>query len=106
MIDIEDRGRATEALHASEAYWREVFEHHPAMYFMIDPAGTVLSVNANGAAQLGYAVAELVGQPVSQVFFVEDRKLAQKNVALCLATPGQSISWELRKIRKDGTVLW
>jgi len=106
MIDVEDRTRATEALRASEEYWREVFEHHPVMYFMIDPAGTVLSVNANGAAQLGYAVAELVGQPVSNVFFAEDRALARRNVALCLATPGQSNSWELRKIRKDGTVLW
>lgn len=50
--DIEDRKRATEALPQNETQWREVFEHNPAMYFMVDATGTVLSVNTFGAAQL------------------------------------------------------
>jgi PAS domain-containing protein len=64
--DIEDRKRATEALRESEEQWREVFEHNPAMYFMVDPAGTVLSVNTFGAAQLGYTVSELVARAPSR----------------------------------------
>jgi PAS domain S-box-containing protein len=64
--DIEDRKRATDALRESEEQWREVFEHNPAMYFMVDPAGTVLSVNAFGAAQLGYTVSELVARAPSR----------------------------------------
>jgi PAS domain-containing protein len=32
-----------------EAQWRELFEDSPVMYFMLDPAGTVLAVNAFGA---------------------------------------------------------
>jgi PAS domain S-box-containing protein len=104
--DIEDRKRATEALRESEAQWREVFEHNPVMYFMVDAAGTVLSVNAFGAAQLGYTVDELVGQSVLNVFFEEDRAFVQGNVAACTDNPGQSHGWEVRKIRRDGTVLW
>ena len=104
--DIEDRKRATEALRASEEQWREVFEHNPVMYFMVDATGTVLSVNAFGAAQLGYTVGELVGQSVLQVFLEEDREAVQKNVAVCLEKLGQSHSWEIRKVRKDGTLLW
>lgn len=104
--DIEDRKRATEALRESEEQWREVFEHNPVMYFMVDATGTVLSVNAFGAAQLGYTVGELVGQSVLNVFFEEDRAFVQKNVAVCTEKPGQSHGWEVRKIRKDGTVLW
>src|ERR1700722_3872858 len=46
----------------SEREWREVFEHNPVMYFMVDADGTVLNVNTFGAAQLGYTVAELVGE--------------------------------------------
>ena len=43
--------RATEnAARRNEAEWREVFEHNPLMYFMVDAAGTVLSVNGFGAA--------------------------------------------------------
>jgi PAS domain S-box-containing protein len=104
--DIEDRKRATDALRESEEQWREVFEHNPVMYFMIDSAGTVLSLNTFGAAHLGYTVDELVGQTVFNVFFEEDRQFMQRNVAVCLERVGQSHSWEVRKIRKDGTVIW
>src|SRR5262245_27399727 len=98
--------RATQALHESEEQWREIFEHNPVMYFIVDSAGTVLSVNAFGAAQLGYTVGELVGQCVLNVFFEEDRAFVQINLSVCLENLGQSTGWEVRKIRKDGTVLW
>jgi PAS domain S-box-containing protein len=104
--DIEDRKRATEALRRSEAQWREVFEHNPVMYFMVDATGTVLSVNAFGATQLGYTVPELIGQSVLKAFFQEDQDFVLKNVAVCLETLGQPHSWEVRKVRKSGTVLW
>jgi PAS domain S-box-containing protein len=90
----------------AEAQWTEVFEHNPVMYFMVDAAGTVLSVNAFGAAQLGYTVGELVGQSVLNVFLEEDRAFVQRNVAACTENPGRSHGWEVRKIRRDGTVLW
>src|SRR5689334_1299196 len=57
-----ERKRAIDALLVSEEQWREVFEHNPVMYFMVNPTGTVLSVNGFGASQLGYTAAELVGQ--------------------------------------------
>src|ERR1700730_2444648 len=104
--DIEDRKRATEALREGEEQWREVFEHNPVMYFMVDAAGTVLREIAFGVAQLGYAVSELVGDSVLKVFLEEDHESVRRNVAVCLETLGQSHSWEIRKVRKDRTVLW
>jgi PAS domain S-box-containing protein len=98
--------RATEALRDSEAQWKEVFEHNPVMYFMVDATGAVLSVNTFGAAQLGYSVGELLGQSVLQVFFEEDRDLVRKSMAVCLENIGQTHSWEIRKTRKDGSALW
>jgi PAS domain S-box-containing protein len=98
--------RATEALRDSEAQWKEVFEHNPVMYFMVDATGTVLSVNTFGAAQLGYSVSELLGQSVLRVFFEEERDLVRKSMAVCLENIGQTHSWEIRKIRKDGSALW
>ena len=86
--------------------WRQVFEHNPVMYFMVDPAGTVLNVNTFGAAQLGYTATELTGQSVLNVFFEEDRDFVRGCVGLCLETVDQSHTWEIRKIRKDGSVLW
>ncbi|MBR0828229.1 PAS domain S-box protein [Bradyrhizobium manausense] len=86
--------------------WREVFEHNPVMYFMVDPAGTVVNVNTFGAEQLGYTAAELIGQSVLGVFFEEDHDFVRRCVAVCLETVEQSHTWEIRKIRKDGSILW
>ncbi len=103
--DVTERKQAAEALRKSEEQWGAVFEHNPTMYFMIDPAGTVLSVNRFGAQQLGYGVEELVGHPVFRVFHEADRDAAQHHVAACLEQIDRPMSWELRKVRKDGTML-
>jgi PAS domain S-box-containing protein len=76
------------------------------MYFMVDAAGTVLSVNTFGAAQLGYSVDELLGQSVLKVFPTKEGQSARDNVALCLNNIGRPHSWEICKIRKDGSTLW
>jgi PAS domain S-box-containing protein len=104
--DIEERKQALEALRGSEERWRAVFEHNPTMYFMLDAAGTVLSVNPHGADRLGYLVSELVGRSVLDVFYEADWPAVQRNTAICLEQLGQPISWEARKQRKDGTMLW
>jgi PAS domain S-box-containing protein len=103
---MRDVRKQSAALRESEQQWREVFEQNPTMYFLIDAKGTILSVNGTGALQLGYAVSELVGQPVTGMFFEADRALVQDILALCAHTPGQSGVWEARKIRKDGGMLW
>src|SRR6476646_9602636 len=104
--DAKERSRAAEELHGNERQWREVFEHNPVTYFMVDAAGIVLSVNAFGASQFGYAASELVGQSILNLVFEEDDKeFVRRKMSLCLETPGRSNSWEVRKRRKDGKML-
>ena len=98
--------RLVRALRASDTQWKNVFDNNPTMYFMVGESGTIQSVNPAGAEQLGYTVDELSGQPVLNVFLEEDRAAARAHVARCLAHVGESMSWELRKVRKDGTMLW
>ncbi|MEI9424157.1 PAS domain S-box protein [Mesorhizobium sp. Cs1299R1N1] len=106
VTDITKRKRAEEALRENEEKWRGVFEHNPTMYFMIDTTLTVLSVNPYGAEQLGYAVDELAGESVLKIFHEDDRAEAQRNMTRCLDQLGKVASWELRKLRKSGEVLW
>ena len=48
-IEAEARLRRGQVeIRNSERDWREVFEHNPVMYFMVDAAGRVLNVNAMG----------------------------------------------------------
>jgi PAS domain S-box-containing protein len=85
--------------------WRAAFEASPTMYFIVDQAGTIVSVNPFGAQQLGYAVNELVGQPVLNVFYEPDRALVQEKAASCFANLGHPLRWEARKLRKDGEII-
>lgn len=104
---VEGGSRQDEAdLRDALKEWREVFEYNPIMYFMVDADGTVVNVNSLGATQLGYIKAELTGQSVLGVFFEEDRDFVRKCIGSCLETVDQSHTWEIRKVRKDGSVLW
>jgi len=103
---VVERKSGTDTLQASEEQWREVFEHNPVMYFMLGPTGIIVSVNGFGAAQLGYTAHELIGRSVLAVFTEEDRDLVAGQLATCVEQLGRSHSWEIRKVRKDGTTLW
>ena len=76
------------------------------MYFMMDEAATILQVNNFGAKQLGYSAGELVGRSVLDVFCESDREQVRKNAQSCFESLGRTMTWEARKIRKDGTMLW
>jgi PAS domain S-box-containing protein len=104
--NVTPRYRAEQALRESEEQWKAVFENNPIMYFMVDATGTILSVNPFGAEQLGYTVDELIGRPVHEVFHEADRAEVQRNAAICFGQLGQALSWELRKVRKNGEVIW
>ena len=102
-LELQRRGAALED---SEELWRATFQSNPTMYFMVDGAGTIVSVNAFGARQLGYDVSELVGQPVLNVFYEADRAAVAKHADDCFQQLGTTMRWEARKIRKDGAMLW
>lgn len=104
--DITERKGVEAALRDSEERYRALYEDNPAMYFTVDPRGTVLSVNQFGAEQLGYKVEELVGQSVLRVLYEEDQEAGLKQLTTCLQNPGRVVYGEFRKIRKDGSRVW
>jgi PAS domain S-box-containing protein len=106
VMDITASKQAEEALRRSEQQWRDVFENNPTMYFMVGAAGRIMAVNPFGAEQLGYRVDELTGRPLLMLFHEPDREAVQKRFATCLAELSRARSWETRKVRKDGKVLW
>jgi PAS domain S-box-containing protein len=89
-----------------KAQWQELFAHSPVMSIMADSGGAVLAVSDFGAAQLGYAVGDLVGESVLKVCFSDDKEAVRQNLELCVRTPGRRRTWEGRKVRRDGTMLW
>jgi len=97
---------AAPAFHFNEELYRILYDNNPSMYFTLDLHGIVLSVNRFGAEQLGYLVEELLGKPVLTVFHDEDKPAVRRQLTLLLEQPGHVRRWQLRKIKKDGTVMW
>ena len=104
--DIEERKLAEQAREELEEQWRAAFENNPSMYFIADSNGALVSVNAFGAAHLGYTAGELLGRPMLDILDERDRQAVQGYFRECFEHPGQTIQWEARKIGKDGAIVW
>ena len=90
----------------TEERFRFIYENNPTMYFIVDEAGTIESVNRYGAEYLGYTVQELAGRPLLAVVHQDDQDKVRKHLAECVRTPGRVCQWAFRKVRKDGSMLW
>jgi PAS domain S-box-containing protein len=104
--ELIERRRTEFALQESKRRYQLLYEENPSMYFTIDLKGKVLSVNKFGAEQLGYSVAELIGKSIYTVIYKEDRKIVQHQLQDMSTDIKKISSWEFRKVRKDGTIIW
>jgi PAS domain S-box-containing protein len=101
-----NRKQTDDALQTSEERYRVLYEDNPSMYFTADENGSVLSVNQYGKDHLGYALEELVGQSLFDVFHSDDRERVRQQIMDCLQNPNRMVQLEVRKQRKDGSMLW
>ncbi|MBN8582888.1 MAG: PAS domain S-box protein [Anaerolineae bacterium] len=101
-----NRKRTDDALQTSEERYRVLYEDNPSMYFTADEKGLILSVNQYGKEHLGYALEELVGQSLFDVFHSDDRERVRQQIMDCLQNPNEMVQLEVRKQRKDGSMLW
>jgi len=99
-------GQAETNSSEEEILYKTFYEFSPLMYFTVDRAGIILSVNPMGAEHLGYSREELIGDSVLKVLYEDDRNKALSRVKTCFKNPGKLYEWELRKRKKDGSVIW
>ncbi|MDF0664490.1 MAG: PAS domain S-box protein [Nitrospira sp.] len=101
-----DRQATLDALRESEERYRSLYDATPSMYFTVDRTGMIRSVNQYGAQYLGYGVEDLVGKPVAELFFAEDRARVCAAIGAFFQHPEGVARWEFRKVRRDGALLW
>ncbi len=104
--DITEQKKIIAALEERERLYRAAYDDNPLMLFTLAQDGTILAVNQSGAEQLGYKVAELIGRLSTKVIYEEDQALLMKFIKNALKHPDKITKWELRKVRKNGSVIW
>ena len=103
---LHERERAEAQLRTSERRFRLFYDATPSMFFTVDAAGMVLSVNRFATQHLGYSTPELIGHNVLEIIHPDDRVAVQQHLAACFADAGAVREISFRKRCKDGSIRW
>ena len=102
MIDVTDRRQAEEALRASEARFRTLVDHATDAFYLSDDQSRIIDVNEAACQMLGYSREELVGKhPREFDVGLDEASIAQVTQRVLA---GQTVTFETRHRRRDGTV--
>jgi PAS domain S-box-containing protein len=105
ITDISWQKQAVRDLRESEQRFKMLFDENPSIYFIVDEAGSIFSVNEYGARHLGYNPQDLTGKPFFELLHPGDVRIAEENFFQVLTNPTQVFHKELRKLRSDGSIL-
>ena len=102
--ELKQRQRAEEALGASEARFRQLYDEAPVGYQEVDVAGHIIRVNRTELEMLGYTSDEMLGRPVWE--FMVDPERARKSFTYKIEemiSPGGA--YERTFVLKNGSTL-
>ncbi|MBV9384873.1 MAG: EAL domain-containing protein [Chroococcidiopsidaceae cyanobacterium CP_BM_ER_R8_30] len=94
------------ALRESEERYQKLYDLAPDAYFSIAADCTIKFANQFSADYLGYRKEELIGKSALITIYEVDRETFQQRVARTFNEKLTNTEWELRKVRKDDSVMW
>ncbi len=74
--------------------------------YMLDPQGHIASWNTGAARIKGYTTSEVIGQPISMFYTLEDQARDVAGQAIHDALAFGRFEAEGQRIRKDGSIFW
>jgi two-component system cell cycle sensor histidine kinase/response regulator CckA len=90
----------------SEKRFRALIENSSDAICLLNAQAVMLYASPAAERILGYAPDELVGRNAFDLILQADHPLAMQRLGELLALPGQTLTAQLRLIRKDGDLIW
>ncbi len=104
--DITERKRAEQALHESEALFKNAFASSPIGMALVAPNGLWLKVNPALCKIVGYSVEELLTKTFQDITHVDDLAADEFYVRQMLAGEISTYQMEKRYLHRQGQVVW
>jgi PAS domain S-box-containing protein len=83
-----------------------LYDNHPLILVTISLDKKIISVNRNGAKELGYEVSELIGEQITKLFISAEAERLDKQISNVLMQPGKQSSHEMLMLRKNNQQFW
>jgi len=83
-----------------------LYDNHPLILITISLDKKILSINKNGAKELGFDVNELIGKDIFKIFASSEADKLDKQISNVLMQPGKQASYEMIMLRKNNQELW
>jgi len=99
-------GQKLSAESARATALQSLYDSAPDAYVTITADGRIKSINQYGAEALGYSKEELMYQDFSTIVYEDDREYFQQMFASIFKEKLEIVEAELRKVRKDGSIIW
>ncbi len=98
--------RQNKALIAVKNNYRALYDNNPTMVFYLNMEGLILSVNRFGATLLDLTVEQLQGCSIFDFIHPDDRDVSKALLELCQLNPSKVYKQEMRKVCRDGRIIW
>ncbi|MCK5829025.1 MAG: EAL domain-containing protein [Methylococcales bacterium] len=99
-------GQQHHALTAAKDHYQALYNDNPTMVFNLSKNRSIISVNQYGAKQLGLTCEELQGRSIFNFIHPDDKQAAQDFFYSCISMPKKVHKHEIRKICKNGQIIW
>ncbi len=107
FVDITEYKQAREQLQESEEKYRDLYENAPNAYLSVGADSLIRRCNRRAARLLGYAVEELMGRPIFDLYADTPDGKEKASQVVERFRAGQTITdEELQMQRADGTPVW
>ena len=100
--EIQNDQLSSEHLYFDKSF----YDDHPLILISISLDKKIVSINRNGARQMGFEVGEILGQHISWLFTESETERLDKQILNVMMQPGMQSSHEMKMRRKNNQEFW